>query len=1026
MKRTIFLLIAGLAYLSATAQNLGWNRTSDAAMLLLRNGAQADTLNAKLKTLYQVGNTAERIPSGTTGQRPTAERALIRHNVTTGKMEAVLDGTNWVSILTTADAVGGTNYQTFRDDGSGMTQRAAANFISTSTVDVAMTDDAGGGETEVRLTVPTDGITATQIATDAVKSAEIEASAVGTSEIADNAVGNADLRTSAAFSLIGRSANTTGDVADITGTDQTSPAVFNNSLSFYAIPSRTFNTSVTMPTVVGNTTEIGAITHNEGGGSAMVQMDVIVATSGISVAKRYEIPLIFNSTGGVWQLLSPTASSGVYSGQDFEVEMKTNTSGSPSSRIDTVRIVRTAGSTASTAYVSIQFMGSSNAGNSFTATSNTSTSAITAVYPLTSLTNEAGTIGIGTVSPATRLHVVATTGATTAIQRLQNSVGDFDVFLTNATPEGAITANPGDLAIRIDAGNGKIYVKASGTGNTGWVDQAAAGAIDHGDLLGLADDDHTQYLLLAGRSGGQIATGGTASGDDLTLRSTSNATKGDVIINDQGGNVIIGGAETAAETRWMEPAGSGSEYFAWKTAAMAASQTNTWPTDAPSDGDVLTWHTSGLTSWDAPGAGTVYNQRIRVNNSDQTQRNAFNLISTATIVPAATDDSGNGETELRFNIPTGGVSSTEILDGTILAVDLNQMGAATTQALVWTGSTWAAQYILDDQNIANITGDVDNWNPTNWATSTTITVGSTGGIWGITGFAALPGGTERTIVNAGALAIYIAGNHPDSDNSNRVITATDVFIPPYGGAVTIVYSNNYSKWYVSSTTFNPAALGAAQPGVYFYQAPGSTNQSDHPFLGLATSGTSAANNNANPTTTLPQSWELATGTTATGVASIYVPKNANNFSAFGAAHLVASAWVYLPALSSGTQRFITQFSLLGGANSTTTAVNNAVGVRYSDNVNSGAWEFFTRNNAGSETTATTSVTVAANTPYLLTVAIDKARSEARCYVNGSMVARITGTMPNNVVCGARMLQVATVGTTAKLANLAVISAQAIY
>ena len=45
-------------------------------------------------------------------------------------------------------------------------------------------------------------------------------------------------------------------------------------------------------------------------------------------------------------------------------------------------------------------------------------------------------------------------------------------------------------------------------------------ATDHGSLTGLGDDDHTQYTLLAGRSGGQTIIGGTGSGDDLTLQST--------------------------------------------------------------------------------------------------------------------------------------------------------------------------------------------------------------------------------------------------------------------------------------------------------------------------------------------------------------------------------------------------------------------------------------------------------------------------------------------------------------------------
>jgi hypothetical protein len=60
----------------------------------------------------------------------------------------------------------------------------------------------------------------------------------------------------------------------------------------------------------------------------------------------------------------------------------------------------------------------------------------------------------------------------------------------------------------------------------------SGGVSDHGGLTGLGDDDHSIYALLAGRSGGQTLIGGTASGDDLTLQSTSHATKGEVIVSD--------------------------------------------------------------------------------------------------------------------------------------------------------------------------------------------------------------------------------------------------------------------------------------------------------------------------------------------------------------------------------------------------------------------------------------------------------------------------------------------------------------
>lgn len=53
----------------------------------------------------------------------------------------------------------------------------------------------------------------------------------------------------------------------------------------------------------------------------------------------------------------------------------------------------------------------------------------------------------------------------------------------------------------------------------------------HSAITGLTSgDDHTQYALLSGRSGGQTLIGGTASGNNLTLQSTSHSTRGAVAI----------------------------------------------------------------------------------------------------------------------------------------------------------------------------------------------------------------------------------------------------------------------------------------------------------------------------------------------------------------------------------------------------------------------------------------------------------------------------------------------------------------
>lgn len=61
------------------------------------------------------------------------------------------------------------------------------------------------------------------------------------------------------------------------------------------------------------------------------------------------------------------------------------------------------------------------------------------------------------------------------------------------------------------------------------------GTTDHLTLTNLTAGDagHTQFALLAGRSGGQSLFGGTASGNDLFLYSTSNATRGNVVLSDE-------------------------------------------------------------------------------------------------------------------------------------------------------------------------------------------------------------------------------------------------------------------------------------------------------------------------------------------------------------------------------------------------------------------------------------------------------------------------------------------------------------
>lgn len=88
---------------------------------------------------------------------------------------------------------------------------------------------------------------------------------------------------------------------------------------------------------------------------------------------------------------------------------------------------------------------------------------------------------------------------------------------------------PAGTALIYAKADGKVYAYTAG-GSEFDLTAGGAGASDHGSLTGLGDDDHLQYPLSAGRSSGQSLTGGTASAEQLTLESTSHATKGGVRI----------------------------------------------------------------------------------------------------------------------------------------------------------------------------------------------------------------------------------------------------------------------------------------------------------------------------------------------------------------------------------------------------------------------------------------------------------------------------------------------------------------
>lgn len=180
----------------------------------------------------------------------------------------------------------------------------------------------------------------------------------------------------------------------------------------------------------------------------------------------------------------------------------------------------------------------------------------------------------------------------------------------------------------------------------------------HGALSDLGADDHSQYALLAGRSGGQMLIGGTASGNDLTLKSTSHATKGKIIFGAAGNaaydevnnRIGIGTASPseilelaqASQTKiLMRTAGVGNQIWGYRSNGSLASPTQ------------IT--TAGTNAWTIQGLlyGDAGNFRVIAQFAFQSDGSITDTSSPGRIV-FTTTPSGSTSAVERFRIDAGG------------------------------------------------------------------------------------------------------------------------------------------------------------------------------------------------------------------------------------------------------------------------------------------------------------------------------------------------------------------------------------
>lgn len=183
----------------------------------------------------------------------------------------------------------------------------------------------------------------------------------------------------------------------------------------------------------------------------------------------------------------------------------------------------------------------------------------------------------------------------------------FSVITDGSVSAAAI----GSDTITFQTGNNRITVAAvnGGAGLDTFTWTLVEANIVHNNLSGLTTGDvHTQYVLLAGRAGGQTVKGGLNASDNLTLTSTNNATKGLVnvglaVFNETSGLITANGkiqtvtdptaAQDAATKNYVDLAVQGVFFEAASYATTAALPSCLYSNGALGVGATLTGTANG-------------------------------------------------------------------------------------------------------------------------------------------------------------------------------------------------------------------------------------------------------------------------------------------------------------------------------------------------------------------------------------------------------------------------------------------------
>lgn len=215
---------------------------------------------------------------------------------------------------------------------------------------------------------------------------------------------------------------------------------------------------------------------------------------------------------------------------------------------------------------------------------------------------------------------------------LEDSAGGETIALKATDPLSASYT----IALPAAQGTSGQVLQISGVGGTvlttAWVTPGAS--VDHGSLTGLADDDHSQYAKLTGRTSGQTLQGGENASGNLILESTANAAKGQVQIAAGSVLALRAVASNPGQIRIYDE--NESHYCGFKAPTdVTSNSVYTMPPAFPGASRYLTSDSGGVLSWGNPGGGGGY--------ADVTDDPTFGTID-VTAAPQIAFDAADGFT----------------------------------------------------------------------------------------------------------------------------------------------------------------------------------------------------------------------------------------------------------------------------------------------------------------------------------------------------------------------------------------------